>query len=101
MLPSQPFPAMCDVSAEALSDSDGSEDLANQNTYNAVLDAVSNYHYGELLGACLTDGELGRLTLTCHFALDCLCDLWGMFVEVDGDLSDGVITGTEVPEVQW
>ena len=26
---------------------------------------------------------------------------WGMFVEVDGDLSDGVITGTDVPVVQW
>ena len=30
-------------------DSDGSEDLANQNTHNAVLDAVSNYHFGELV----------------------------------------------------
>ena len=44
----------------------------------------------------MTDGELGRLV-----ALDCLCDLWDMFVEVDGDLSDGVITGTDVPVVQW
>ena len=43
----------------ALSDSDGSEDLANQNTSNVVLDAVSNFHYGELLGACLTDKEPG------------------------------------------
>ena len=92
---------MCESSAVALSNSDGSEDLANQNTSNPVLDAVSNYHYGELLGACLTDGELGRLALTCHFALDCLCDSWGMFVEVDGDLSDGVITGTDVPVAQW
>ena len=74
---------MCEFSAVALSDSDGSEDLASQNTSNAVLDAVSNYHYGELLGAC------------------CLCDLWGKFVEVDGDLSDGVIAGTDVPVVQW
>ena len=92
---------MCEFSAVALSDSDGSEDFANQNTSNAVLDAVPNYHYDELLGACLTDGELGRLALTCHFALDCLCDLWGMSVEVDGDLSDGVNAGTDVPVVQW
>ena len=84
---------MCEFSAEALSDSDGSEDLANPNTYNAVLDAVSNNHHGELLGA--------RPALTCHFTLDCLCDLWGMFVEVDGDLNGGVITGTDVPVVQW
>ena len=74
---------------------------ANQNTPSVALDAVSNYHYGELLGACLPDGELGRLALTCHFALDCLCELWSMFVEVDGNLSDGVITGSDVPVVQW
>ena len=72
-----------------LSDSDGSDDLANLNTSNAILDAVSNYHYGELLRECLSDIELGRLALTCHFALDCLCDFWGMTVEVDGYLSDG------------
>ena len=99
-VPSYLFDAELDA-AVALSDSDGREDLANQNTSNAVLDAVSNYHCGELLGACVTDGELGRLASTCHFALDCLCDLWGMFVGVDGDLSDGVIAGTDVPVVQW
>ena len=56
--PSQPFPAMGEFSAVPLSDSDGSEDLANQNTSNAVLDTVSNYHYGELLGECLSDKKL-------------------------------------------
>ena len=91
---------MRELSAETLSDSDGSDDLAYQNTYNAVLDAVPNYHCGELLDACLTDRELGRLALTCHFALDCLCDNWNMFVEVDGDLNDGVVTRTDVPAVQ-
>ena len=91
---------MCEFSAVTLSDSDGSEDFANQNTSNAVLDAVSNYRHGELLGACLTDGELARLALTCLFALDCLCDSWGIFVEVDGGLRDGVITGANVPVVQ-
>ena len=91
---------MCDVSAETLSDSDGSEDLAYQNTYNAVLDAVSNYHYGELLEACLTDRELGRLALTCHFALDCLSDIWNVCVEGDGDVNDGVVTGTDVSVAQ-
>ena len=44
-----------------LSESDGSEDLANLNTSNAILDAVSNYHYGELLGECLSDNELGTI----------------------------------------
>ena len=58
MLPFASFPCYVRVLPVALSDSDGSEDLANQNTSNAVLDAVSNYHNGELLGACLTDKEL-------------------------------------------
>ena len=80
---------MCEFTAVVLSDSDGSQDLAALNTSNAILDAVSNFRYGELLGECLSDIELGRLALTCHFALDCLCDLWGMTVEVDGYLSDG------------
>ena len=68
MLPFGTFPncgSMCEFSAETLSDSDGDEDLAHQNMYNAVLDAMSNYHYGELLESCLTDSELGRLSLTC------------------------------------
>ena len=91
---------MCEFSVETLSDSDGSEDLAYQNTYNAVLDAVSNYHNGELLEACLTDRELGRLSLTCHFTLDCLCDIWNMFVEVDIDLNDGVVTAIVVTVAQ-
>ena len=91
---------MCEFPAVVLSDSDGSEDLANQNTSNAVLDAVSNYHYGELLGECLSDKELGRLALTCHFALDCLCDLWGMTVEVDGYMSDGYGRDVE-PVAEW
>ena len=38
---------------------------------------------------CLSDTELGRLALTCHFALDCLGDLWGTTVEGDGYLSEG------------
>ena len=61
---------MRDVSAETLSDSDGSEDLAYQNTYNAVWDAVSKYHYGEPAAshwiACVTIGTCAlRVTVTC------------------------------------
>ena len=86
---SQLFPAMCEFPAVVLSDSDESEDPAVLNTSNAVLDAVSNFRYGELLGECLSDTELGRLALTCHFALDCLGHLWGTTVEGDGYLSEG------------
>ena len=85
---SQILPAMCEFPA-VLSDSDGCEDPAVRNTSNAVLDAVSNFRCGQLLGKCLSDVELGRLALTCHFALDCLGDLWGTTVEGDGYLSEG------------
>ena len=80
---------MCEFPAVVLSDSDESEDPAVLNTSNAVLDAVSNFRSGELLGECLLDTELGRLALTCHFALDCLGDLWGTTVEGDGYSSEG------------
>ena len=92
--------AMCEFPAVVLSDSDGSEDLATLNTSNALLDAVSNFHYGELLGECLSDIELGRLGLTCHFALDCLCDFWGMSVVDGGYLSDGYGRDDE-PVPEW
>ena len=45
----QLFPAMCEFPAVVLSDSDESEDPAVLNTSNAVLDAVSNFRYGELI----------------------------------------------------
>ena len=80
---------MCEFPAAVLSDSEESEDLAAQNTSNNLLDAVSNFHYGERLGECLSDIELGRLGLTCHFALDCLCDFWGTSIVDGGYLSDG------------
>ena len=60
---------MCEFPAVVLSDSDESEDPAVSNTSNA------------------SDTELGRLALTCRFALDCL--VWGTTVEGDGYLSEG------------
>ena len=53
------------------------------------LETVINFRSDELLGECLLDTELGRLALTCHFALDCLGDLWGTSVEGDGYSSEG------------
>ena len=80
---------MCEFPAVVLSDGDESEDPAADNTSNAVLETVINFRSGELLGECLLDTELGRLALTCHFALDCLGDLWGTTVEGDGYSSEG------------
>ena len=80
---------MCVFSAVEPSESEESEDFAADNTTNPVLETVINFRSGELLGECLLDTELGRLALTCHFALDCLGDLWGTTVQGDGYLSDG------------
>ena len=80
---------MCVFSAVEPSESEESEDFATDNTTNPVLEAVVNFRSGELLGECLWDTELGRLALTCHFALDCLGDLWGPTVQSDGYKSDG------------
>ena len=82
------FPAMCEFPAVVLSDGDESEDPVADNTSNAVLETVINFHSGELLGECLLDTELGRLALTCHFALDCLGDLRGTTVKGDGHSSE-------------
>ena len=68
---------MCDLFAESLSDTD--EDTLHQNLSNAVLHIVTSYHIGNTLEFCLTEEELGRVGLSCHFAVDCLCDNWYMF----------------------
>ena len=63
---------MCELFAESLSDSD--EDISHQHLFNALLRIVTSYHIGNPLESCLTDEELGRVSLSCHFAVDCLCD---------------------------
>ena len=100
VLAQQHMNAMCELSATEVSDSEESEDLAAQNTINNLLEAVSNFQYGERLGECLSDIELGRLGLTCHFALDCLCDFWGTSVVDGGYLSDGYASN-DVPALDW
>ena len=65
--------------AESLSDTD--EDISHQNMSNAFLHIVTSYHIGTTLELCLTEEELGRVGLSCHFAVDCLCDNWYMFSE--------------------
>ena len=48
------------------------EDPAYQNVNNALLDALSKYHFGDLVVSCLTDGEVAQVSLSCHFALACV-----------------------------
>ena len=68
--------AMCELLAESLSDTD--EEVSHQNLSNAFLHTVTSYHIGDTLESCLTEEELGRLGLSCHIAVDCLCDNWYM-----------------------
>ena len=65
---------MCELFAESLSDSD--DDISHQNLSNALLRIVTSYCIGNTMESCLTEEELGRLSLSCHFAADCLCDNW-------------------------
>ena len=74
--------AMCELLTESLSDTD--EDISHQNMSNAFLHIVTSYHIGTTLELCVTEEELGRVGLSCHFAVDCLCDNWNMS-SVPGD----------------
>ena len=65
---------MCVSPAVVPSESEESEDFAADNTTNPVFGNGHQFRSGELLEECLLDTELGRLALTCHFALDCLGD---------------------------
>ena len=63
---------MCELSTESLPDSE--EDISHQKMSNAFLHIVTSYHIGNTLESCLTEEELRRVNLSCHFAVDCLCD---------------------------
>ena len=45
---------------------------------SVFLATVTNFQIGAMLEVCLTEEELGRVGLCCHFALDYLCDDWNM-----------------------
>ena len=75
---------MCELPSESLSDSD--EATSHLNLSNALLLIITSYHVGNTLEACLTEVELGRLSLSCHFSVDCLCDNWRALFELP-DLS--------------
>ena len=58
---------MCELFAESLSDSD--EATSHLNLSNVLLLIITSYHIGNTLEACLTEEELGRLSLSCHFSV--------------------------------
>ena len=65
---------MCELFAESLSDTD--EEISHQNMFHAFLHIVTSYPTGTTLALLLTDSELVRIGLGCHFALDCLGNHW-------------------------
>ena len=62
--------AMCEPGAESVSDAD--EEIAHWNMFNKCLHIVTSYPTGGMLELLLTDEELARIGLVCHFAADCL-----------------------------
>ena len=60
---------MCELLEEPLSDTD--EENSQQNLSNAFLRITTNYHIGNTLESCMTEVELGRVCLSCHFTADC------------------------------
>ena len=61
---------MCELHAETPSESD--EEEFRRNIQDVFLVLVTSFQIGAALEACLTEEELGRVVLCCHFALDCL-----------------------------
>ena len=64
--------AMCDFHSETPSESD--EEELHRNIHNVFLVFVNSSQIGAALEACLTEEELGRVGLCCHFALGYLCE---------------------------
>ena len=60
--------AMCEFLAATSSDTD--EEEFHQNIFN--VDIVTIYRPSERLDEYLTGKEIGRVGLSCHFAMDCL-----------------------------
>ena len=51
-------------------DSESSVDDWDHNTWNPILDVLAEYRTGPTLLKLLRDEEVGRVGITCHFALD-------------------------------
>ena len=69
---------MFEVHAETPSESD--EEELHRNIQNVFLVLVTSFQIGAVLEACLTEEELGRVKLSCHFTLDCLCECLFLFL---------------------
>ena len=63
---------MCELPTATSSDTD--EEELHQNIFNAFLDIFTSMQLGYRLEAYLTEEEAGRIGLSRHLALDCLCE---------------------------
>ena len=69
------FGKMCELTRNVERDvsnggSGSSVDDWDHNTWNPVLDMLAEYRTGPTLLKLLRDEEVGRVGITCHFALD-------------------------------
>ena len=70
--------AMCTLYDEG-SSSSSAETEDSLNIWNSLLAALVHHGVGSALQRCLSDEELGKEALTCHFACDSLCEeIYGM-----------------------
>ena len=70
--------AMCTLFDEG-SSSCSAETEDSLNIWNSLLAALVHNGVGSALQRCLSDEELGKVALTCHFACDSLCEeMYGM-----------------------
>ena len=69
---------MCTLFDEG-SSSSSAETEDSLNIWNSLLAALIHHDVGSALQRCLSDEELGKVALTCHFACDSLCEeMYGM-----------------------
>ena len=69
------FAEMCELTSNVERDvsnggSGSSVDDWDHNTWNPILDMLAEYRTGPTLLKLLRDEEVGRVGITCHFALD-------------------------------
>ena len=64
---------MCTLFDEG-SSSSSAESEDSPNIWNSHLAALNHHGVGSALQRCLSDEDLGKVALTCHFACDSLCE---------------------------
>ena len=69
--PKRDFGVMCAVGCDGSSSSEN--EAESYKIWNALLAALVHYRVGEVLQPLLTEADMGKVALSCHFACDALC----------------------------